>query len=473
MRYLDTGSRDPAESLGAWFQSVLAERVSAMRVQTGFFTLNGLAPLLDVMELVRESKLNCRMLVGSNDGSTLKNDVLELALRMGIPRSNASLGVVSFRGSFFHPKVYHFERADGSQVAYVGSANLTSGGLELHCEAGIALDSRDDGATSLTRIASEIDRWFLVDQVIQGVTYVEGVETIDRLAEEGVLSIAAAPRVASVRSASGSSDSRPVLTKLLGLTGVPRLISVAVVESDQNAVALPNQRVGDAERNEGAAAGRPDAPLSPGGAATTRPGFPPYLFFRPQAVTATFGPEALTGSALPSGAVGLIVKLNRDSARHFDGRSGTANISLPVATAFTLRFGVSGVHQRPATEFDLWMRWLAEGVDVRAESTRTSVSGYGYTGTESGHGDIRLVVTAEARRLKDRIIAASGEPPREGDLAMLEWPTSASPCFKLTFVQRGSPLYQAVAAIYLEAENMGELVGTGACWLPASVAPLW
>jgi hypothetical protein len=45
--------------------------------------------------------------------------------------------VLHFRAGFFHPKVFHFERADGSATAYVGSANphwLRS--HFLHVEAG-------------------------------------------------------------------------------------------------------------------------------------------------------------------------------------------------------------------------------------------------------------------------------------------------------------------------------------------------
>ena len=50
---------------------------------------------------------------------------------------------------------------DGSEAAYVGSANLTPPGLSLHVEAGILLDSNDgDPASILREIATAIDAWF-------------------------------------------------------------------------------------------------------------------------------------------------------------------------------------------------------------------------------------------------------------------------------------------------------------------------
>src|SRR6185437_11372664 len=69
-----------------------------------------------------------------------------------------------------------------------------------------------------------------------------------------------------------------------------------------------------------------------------RDGFPPYLLFAPGQGAPTHGALALSGSSLPTGATGLIIRLNRDSARHFEGRPGTANFSVPVPTLSTFRF---------------------------------------------------------------------------------------------------------------------------------------
>ena len=77
-----------------------------------------------------------------------------LAGALNIPQRHISLGVVSFDTALFHPKVYHFIRENGSQTAYVGSANLTGPGISgMNIEAGIILDSQDgDSPTVLNEI---------------------------------------------------------------------------------------------------------------------------------------------------------------------------------------------------------------------------------------------------------------------------------------------------------------------------------
>lgn len=47
MRYIDTGSRDPANALGTWFEAMLnqASQIATVRVQTGFFSSNVLGYL--------------------------------------------------------------------------------------------------------------------------------------------------------------------------------------------------------------------------------------------------------------------------------------------------------------------------------------------------------------------------------------------------------------------------------------------
>ena len=60
---------------------------------------------------------------------------------------------------YYHPKTCHVRRSDGSQSAYVGSANLTGNGAVLHVEAGIALDSAEgDPEDVLSDIAAVVDR---------------------------------------------------------------------------------------------------------------------------------------------------------------------------------------------------------------------------------------------------------------------------------------------------------------------------
>ena len=62
---------------------------------------------------------------------------------------------------------------------------------------------------------------------------------------------------------------------------------------------------------------------------------------------------------MPGGNVGLVIRLNKDSARHWLGRDGTANVSIPVPTVSTLRFGMfQGKYSRPRVEFNIEMRYI-------------------------------------------------------------------------------------------------------------------
>ena len=103
----------------------MAEEISELRIQTGYFSHDALGLFLPTfLQLTHEHRLT-RIIIGSNDGCTLGSHVAALAQLLGLPRPNAQLGVVQFAGAFFHPKVYYFQRADGTRAAYVGSANLT------------------------------------------------------------------------------------------------------------------------------------------------------------------------------------------------------------------------------------------------------------------------------------------------------------------------------------------------------------
>jgi hypothetical protein len=164
VRYLDTGSRDPKHALGSWLGEVVfgPNPVVALRVQTGFFGSSALGYFEDALRTLEAGDGHTRILVGSNDGLTPRSAIADLLMIAGQQRVGLGVGVVSFQSGFFHPKVFHFQRADGSSTAYVGSANLTrSGATSLHVEAGIILDTtQGDPQSVLGEIAGAIDAWF-------------------------------------------------------------------------------------------------------------------------------------------------------------------------------------------------------------------------------------------------------------------------------------------------------------------------
>ncbi len=465
MRYLDTGGRDPSHTLASWIEGVVRGQVAEIRFQTGFFSLDGVGLLVPALEQCRAADRTTKVIIGSNDASTLRDDVAGLMEIIGIPRNRAQLGVANFSGAYFHPKTYHIQRADGSQAAFVGSANLTASGLALHVEAAVALDTNEgDDPRQLSEIANAIDQWF--DAQREGLTVVSDTTTLDAMVQSGILSLAPPPRTVNPGPGAGGAG-RPARPRLQPLFPLPRVRTPAPQPATQHLGPAPSAPAAIHIPTQATAGPTTNLPSAP------RSGFPPYLLFAPNAVVPTVGASALTGAQLPGGSVGLIVQLNRDSARHFMGGAGTANISIPVATVSAFRFGVFGKHGRPRAEFELKLRYLSNGRTIDGGTARSNVMGYGFTAAEAGHGDVRMLVPTEARSLGEAVSAAGLTRPTAGDFALLEWPTAFDPTFRLSFLDTRSVISKKAATCFNAAVASGQVVGNGACWLAAGMSPNW
>ena len=462
MRYIDTSSRSPEDALGTWLARLQPEATEMLRIQTGYFRAEGLAPLGSLLQHLVAQDLQISCVLGANGGATIARDVDVLIDVVGAPRANARVAVVSYATGLYHPKVYHATRVDGSQAAYVGSGNLTSSGVAgLNIEAGLVLDSSDgDSLETLERIAAAVDTWF--DGSAEAARLVRTHEDVAELVSAGILSVSA-PRPPT------APGSRTTDGPAAGVS-LEAIVTFPPVRVDLDRI--------KASTSVRTPAGVPSKPTVPAGTAATDPlpatprqGFPDYVLFAPDATTPTSGREALSGPTLPSGATGLVVRLNRDSARHFLGNSGTANVSIPVATVGTLRFGIyRGRYQRPRAEFPLRVRYVvADRVQIE-ETAATNIMVYGHAPGESGHGDIRfLVPKPPAGRIRDYARNNGSHVPAVDDPMMLEWPTAADPVFTATFADVGSSLYAALQQEFESANEQGRLVGGGACWLSAEV----
>lgn len=223
MRYIDSGHRAPTQAVSTWLQATLTATVTEVRVQSGFFSLDGLGPFIPTLSSLSATNGVVHALIGSNENATLEAHVAQLASVMGIPRPGARLGIVCYAGGYFHPKVYHIRRSDGSQAAYVGSANMTLPGLAgTHVEAGLILDTDDgDPSSVLDQIALSIDNWFQTP-ARPGFELVASEADINRLRRAGILAAAPAPPP-STPSLQGSAGglARPALRPLVTLPSVP------------------------------------------------------------------------------------------------------------------------------------------------------------------------------------------------------------------------------------------------------------
>lgn len=457
LNYIDSGSRNPQSALATWLQAELQPDITELRWQSGFFSVDGLHPFVATLQRLACSNSTVHVLVGSNDGETLQTHVSHLVSLMGLPRSRGRLGVVSFDGSLFHPKTYHLRRSDGSQAAYVGSANLSRPGIASHhVEAGILLDSRQgDPSSVLDEIAQSIDDWFRGQR--SGLNSVRNANDVETLASNGMLAIAPIPRPPALTQTGGGAEAQ-ARPRLQPLVQIPRLNIAPLAGASQPTMARVQ------------AAQQVNAVLN--AAVPITPPYPPYMLFAPGAAAPTSGASALTGASLPGGSVGLIIRLTRDSARHWAGGSGTSNITIPVPTLSTLRFGIyNGARPRPRCEFALRMRYLyqSEG-DLRATDSVSNVMAYGFSPGDTGHGDVRLVVPKPPAVELKQLVQRQGHPsPREGDFAFLEWPTTANLAFRLTLLENGSPLFQQASMIF----GSSQPVGRGACWLSPGLSPSW
>jgi hypothetical protein len=425
-----------------------------VRWQSGFFAADSLGIFDSALQRMAKKKHAVHALIGSNEQCTIRKDVERLVAALGIPREKALLGVVSYSNGYYHPKTFHVRRSDGSQAAYVGSANLIGSGVtSLHVEAGVTVDNREGDPTEiLDGVASAVDYWF--KSAPPGLYQVTSPSDVERLVE-GVLAEIPPPRlIAPARTAEGEVRPSP-RNRLQPLIALQRLEKPA---RESRGVAV-----------EAAKIGRILLPAVP------RPDFPPYLLFAPGQGTPTKGIAALSGASLPTNVAGLVIRLNRDSARHFEGRPGTANISVPVASLSTFRFGLfPGRYPRPRAEFALQIRYLSRDAAIPAEPTETNIMAYGFIAGESGHGDVRMLVPGVVKLLAQNVKAAGRKLPGDGDVALLEWPTSNDKReFRLSFLEQGSPLFRQAARLFIDAQKSNSTVGEGACWLPNDFSPVW
>ncbi len=185
MRYIDSGTRDRSQALGAWLETVLPD-ASEVRWQSGFFSAASLGVFGPSLRRLAHEQKTTKIVIGSNQSSTLRDEVLQLVDLLALPRPTADLGVVSYRNGDFHPKTYHLRRSDGSQCAYVGSANCTATGFSLNVEAGLILDTKDgDPPAVLEQIATAVDAWFLPGR--EGIELVRNRTDADALTKKGIL----------------------------------------------------------------------------------------------------------------------------------------------------------------------------------------------------------------------------------------------------------------------------------------------
>ena len=210
MRYIDNGSGDSLEdALFAWLRTVLTADVVGIRWQSGFFEASVLGVFMPTLQRLADEELDAIVLIGSNDGETQASALHQLVNVLGLPRRNALLGVVSYADGFYHPKTIHLCYRSGREVAYVGSANLTSRGINgLNIEAGIVLDTDEgDPVDLLSHVKQAAREWFVSRP--DGLFEVESHDDVNRLEGRSILTTERAPRRPRSEGGEHSRDPLP------------------------------------------------------------------------------------------------------------------------------------------------------------------------------------------------------------------------------------------------------------------------
>ena len=87
---------------------------------------------------------------------------------------------------------------------------------------------------------------------------------------------------------------------------------------------------------------------------------------------------------------------------------------------------------------------------------------YGSRQGETSHGDMRMLVPADAKTLADRITAANRPLARHGDVVLLEWPTVESGyTTRLSFLDREMELFRRAIGLFNDARDTGTTIGKG------------
>lgn len=413
VKYMDSSSRDPADTLYAWLEDVLPD-ATYFGCQTGYFAYDGIFPLESCFEGILTRSGQLRLVVGANESSLRSvdlEDVLDLFDR--VPTNHTKTLVLAAADDvLMHPKTFFVEKADGSKHALVGSANLTHSGLGRNMEACIAIDSTNDPAAPFDQIRGAIDNWHT--GATSNALRVDR-QSLAKLIADGVVD---QPRPPRTTQAPRARRARAAI--------FPRLGAIHQLARKTRAV-TPSQPV-------------------------TRPPTTPSV---PLDTLAT----------LPEGVVGVIKRLTPLDTKGFSGGKGTRYIALSYELAAYLPMMPYGRNSEPRTDVSVEARLdTVPGEIVRSGSSTTNITHVGAGGSSKSHRDLRLNYLTVIQRGIEEIAATHGvKTPDEHDLVALEFHTGTR--VRATFITEPS----AIANLTPLLDQRGNSWG----WLPPSIVAPW
>ncbi len=413
MRYLDTGGRDPEQSLYRWLEQVLPG-ASYFACQTGYFSGDGIYPLekefIDLLSVPGAM----HMVVGANEAGVRSDDltyVLDLYDKAPCT-AQTSLTVVAADDVLMHPKTYYVEHADGQLSALVGSVNLTHPGLGRNMEAALALNSVDDPAAPFGEIRDAILAW---NSGSRANAYPVDRPAVAKLIAEGILDVP--------RKTTSSIGPKAKKTRVRYFPAVGALLK------------LPRRR---------------------------RPVVPKTKVMRPTVPQ----PVPLgTLVTMPAGAVGIVKRVRSFDVKAFRGESGTAYMALPKDVAQHLPMTPYGSNGDPRVNVTIEARLDAvPGQIATSGGADTNITHVGMGARKTSHPDLRLNYLAVIKTGVQYIADGASVPvPKAGDLAAVEFLDGVR--VRITFVADPTSIANLTPLLDQRANGWG--------WLPPGVIGPW
>lgn len=158
MRYIDGVTDGSSADLMIWLEPQLAD-AQTLAIRTGFFTVPGAEFLRRPLKELLERGGTFHAVLGGQPEQTDPGALRILADAIeGFPHA-ASIHLAAPAGGIQNAKTYYVKNTSGRAAAYVGSANLTRGGLTANQEAGVLLDSQEDGDEALEAVLDGVRAW--------------------------------------------------------------------------------------------------------------------------------------------------------------------------------------------------------------------------------------------------------------------------------------------------------------------------
>jgi len=158
MRYID-GVLDGAEGdLLVWLSSQLAD-ASVIGLKTSFFTVAGAETVAPSLRQFLDRGGRFHAVLGGYPEQTDPGALRMIVALVADFPDHASVHLATPASGWQNAKTYYVRNGDDRAVAYIGSANLTRGGLTANHEAGVVLDSDVDDKRVVEAVFDGIRAW--------------------------------------------------------------------------------------------------------------------------------------------------------------------------------------------------------------------------------------------------------------------------------------------------------------------------